>query len=589
MSEQATLDPSAPSATPVRPPTPVDRSASSLSGRQKAAVLLISLGAERAANVLKHLGEREVESLSAEMAALWRVRPETSAAVMREVEDRLSSNDAVGGGIGGPEFAREVLEQLVGTERADEIIGTVTAKPETRPFEFLRRTPPEQIHAFLKDESPQTIALVVASVHSTLAARVLAELQPELQADVALRIATMSETNPDVIRDIEQGLRLKLANVVGQEFAAAGGVDALAEILNRAGRSTERNVVGADQRVRPGPGRRDPAAPVHLRGPRHPGGPRPAARAARGRPEGAPARPARRRPARRREDPGQHVPARRRDAARGHGDVGPAAARRSSRRPRARSSPPCGASRTPARSSSAAAPKRKRRSCERLRPLRARSRWRPSSSPSRPARRRGARRSTPIREQAYEEGFAAGIAAGAEPRSTAPRPPSPRAAEQLQALRADAAASVEADAVDLALRIAEQAVGAAIAADPELVVEAVRGALRRLVERDRVLILVNPDDLELVRDARRAARGRAGRHRALRGAGRAPRAPAAAPSCARARARSTRRSRPSSPAPARCSSTSSPMAESLAEAPGRRRRAAPICIAATAASATSSG
>src|SRR5437763_11444753 len=83
--------------------------ASGLSGRQKAAVLLISLGAERAANVLKHLGEREVESLSAEMAALWRVRPGTSAAVMREVEERLAGNDALGGGMGGPDFAREVL------------------------------------------------------------------------------------------------------------------------------------------------------------------------------------------------------------------------------------------------------------------------------------------------------------------------------------------------------------------------------------------------------------------------------------------------------------------------------------------------
>jgi flagellar motor switch protein FliG len=245
MSEQATLDRERAERNAGPGPSPVDRSASSLSGRQKAAVLLISLGAERAANVLKHLGEREVESLSAEMAALWRVRPETSAAVMREVEDRLSSSDALGGGMGGPEFAREVLVQLVGAERAEEIIGTVTTKPETRPFEFLRRTPPEQVSAFLKDESPQTVALVVASVHSTLAARVLAELKPELQADVAMRIATMSETNPDVIRDIEQGLRLKLANVVGQEFAAAGGVDALAEILNRAGRSTERNVVGA--------------------------------------------------------------------------------------------------------------------------------------------------------------------------------------------------------------------------------------------------------------------------------------------------------------------------------------------------------
>jgi flagellar assembly protein FliH len=104
-----------------------------------------------------------------------------------------------------------------------------------------------------------------------------------------------------------------------------------------------------------------------------------------------------------------------------------------------------------------------------------------------------------IREQSYEEGFAAGIAHG-QSQLDGPAAALAGAAEQLQAMRADAAASVEADAVDLALRIAEQAIGAAIAADPELVVEAVRGALRRLVERDRVLILVNPDDLELVRD-----------------------------------------------------------------------------------------
>ena len=104
-----------------------------------------------------------------------------------------------------------------------------------------------------------------------------------------------------------------------------------------------------------------------------------------------------------------------------------------------------------------------------------------------------------VREQAFEEGFAAGVAQ-AQSQLDGPAAALAAAADQLQALRTDAAASVEADAVDLALRIAEQAVGAAIAADPELVVEAVRGALRRLVERDRVLILVNPDDLELVRD-----------------------------------------------------------------------------------------
>jgi flagellar motor switch protein FliG len=217
--------------------------ATALNGRQKAAVLLISLGTEKAASILKHLSEREVESLSAEVAALWRVRPETSAAVMDEVAARISERDAPG--VGGPEYAREVLEHLLGAERAEEIVGAMTVKAESRPFEFLRRTPPEQVSAFLKDESPQTIALVVASVHTSLAARILGELPAELQAEVALRIATMKETNPDVIRDIEQGLRHKLHNVVTQEFSTAGGVDALAEILNRAGRSTERNVVGA--------------------------------------------------------------------------------------------------------------------------------------------------------------------------------------------------------------------------------------------------------------------------------------------------------------------------------------------------------
>jgi flagellar assembly protein FliH len=104
-----------------------------------------------------------------------------------------------------------------------------------------------------------------------------------------------------------------------------------------------------------------------------------------------------------------------------------------------------------------------------------------------------------VREQAFEEGFSAGVAQ-AQSQLDGPAAALAAAADQLQALRTNAAASVEADAVDLALRIAEQAVGAALAVDPELVVEAVRGALRRLVERDRVLILVNPDDLELVRD-----------------------------------------------------------------------------------------
>jgi flagellar motor switch protein FliG len=214
-----------------------------LTGRQKAAVFLITIGSSRAADVLKFLSEREIEALSAEMASLWRVKAETADAVVQELAERFDSQNEFA--MGGPEFAREVLEHLLGATRAEEILGQITAQAELRPFDFLRRTPPEQIATFLADESPQTIALVVASLHTTLGAKVLACLPAESQANVAMRIAMMEDTNPGVVEDVERGLRLKLSNVLTQEFSQAGGVDSLAELLNRAGRSTERTVLEA--------------------------------------------------------------------------------------------------------------------------------------------------------------------------------------------------------------------------------------------------------------------------------------------------------------------------------------------------------
>jgi len=212
-----------------------------LTGRQKAAVFLITIGSQRAAGILKHLSEREIEALSAEMASLWRVDSDTAEGVVDELADRFEAANEFA--MGGPEFAREVLQNLLGDERADEIIGSIAASAELRPFDFLRRTPPDQIATFLSDEAPQTIALVVASLHATVGAKVLAGMPAELQSEVALRIATMDETNPGVVEDVERGLRLKLSNVLTQEFQSAGGVDSLAELLNRAGRSTERTVL----------------------------------------------------------------------------------------------------------------------------------------------------------------------------------------------------------------------------------------------------------------------------------------------------------------------------------------------------------
>jgi flagellar motor switch protein FliG len=144
---------------------------------------------------------------------------------------------------GGVEYARAVLERSLGPERANELIGRLSATIERRPFEFLRRSSPEQIFAFLRNEAPQTIAVVIANLHTTLAAEVLAQLEPEQQAEVALRVGTMTEISPDVTRDVESVLRQKLSNVVTHEYSSAGGVKSLADILNQSDRTTERNVL----------------------------------------------------------------------------------------------------------------------------------------------------------------------------------------------------------------------------------------------------------------------------------------------------------------------------------------------------------
>jgi flagellar motor switch protein FliG len=212
-----------------------------LKGRQKAAVLLIALGAQKAAEVLKHLSDREIEALSFEMSGLDEVPAEVGQLVLDELAQRVIASDAMGKG--GVEYAKSVLEQVFGPERAGEVLQVVKDAAEGRPFDFVRRTPAEQIAAFLVDETPQTIALVLANLHAGQGAKVLAELPVDLQPDVALRIALMGETSPSVVRDVAQGLRDKLSNVLEHEYSSVGGVETLAELLNHAGRSTERNVL----------------------------------------------------------------------------------------------------------------------------------------------------------------------------------------------------------------------------------------------------------------------------------------------------------------------------------------------------------
>ncbi len=201
----------------------------------------MALGPERAAEVFKHLHYDEIESLSLEMAKMQHVEPTVTTTVMEELAATVQAYDSLAAG--GVDYARDVLERAIGAERAAEIIGRLSSVIEMRPFEFLRRTAPEQIVAFLRNEAPQTISLVVANLHTTLAAQVLSNLPEEEQAEIALRIAQMGETSPEVVKQVEDVMRAKLATVVQNEYTTTGGVKSLAEILNHTDRPTERNVL----------------------------------------------------------------------------------------------------------------------------------------------------------------------------------------------------------------------------------------------------------------------------------------------------------------------------------------------------------
>ncbi|MBR5128302.1 MAG: flagellar motor switch protein FliG [Roseburia sp.] len=212
-----------------------------LTGVQKAAVLLITLGPERSADIFKHLKEEEIEELTLEIANTRSVSPEVKEEVLNEFyQVCLAQQYIAEGGIG---YAKQLLDKALGNEKAQEIISKLTASLQVRPFEFVRKTDPSQLLNFIQDEHPQTIAMILSYLTSAQSAMVLGALPPEKQADVAKRIAMMDRTSPDVIKEVERVLERRLASLVNQDYTIVGGVDAIVNILNTVDRATEKHIM----------------------------------------------------------------------------------------------------------------------------------------------------------------------------------------------------------------------------------------------------------------------------------------------------------------------------------------------------------
>ncbi|MDI3257224.1 MAG: flagellar motor switch protein FliG [Kyrpidia sp.] len=214
-----------------------------LTGKQKAAVLLITLGPETAAQVMKHLHDDEIEQLTLEMANVHKVDWRYKDVVLEEFHQVYKAKEYITKG--GIQYAKEVLEKALGQQRAMEILNRLTASLQVRPFDFARRADPTQILNFIQNEHPQTIALVLSYLEPEQGALILSALPPEFQVDVAQRLAVLQSTSPEVIDQVERALESKLSTLSVRDFTSGGGIDSLVKILNGVDRGTEKTILEA--------------------------------------------------------------------------------------------------------------------------------------------------------------------------------------------------------------------------------------------------------------------------------------------------------------------------------------------------------
>ena len=212
-----------------------------LDGVSKAAILLLALGQDDAALLLKALPAETVESVTRELASLGRIPPELSSAVVEEFYNlTIASQYASEGSL---DYAKSVLKNSLDPKLAERVLQQIQTQVQKKPFSFLQRAESENLRTFIQDEHPQTIALILCHLPHHKAAEILVGLPMQKQIEVIKRVANMEQTNPDVIKEVERGLESRLASMLVQSMEKAGGVPTVAEILNLADRATEKTIM----------------------------------------------------------------------------------------------------------------------------------------------------------------------------------------------------------------------------------------------------------------------------------------------------------------------------------------------------------
>ena len=214
-----------------------------ISGRRKAAALMISLGPELAAQVLKEMREDEVEAITREIVRMERLPAEMRDAILQNVYEDAMSRQFITAG--GSDFARDLLARTLGTQKAGELMTRATTARRDQPFSFMGQLDSTQLLPILEAEHPQTAAVVLANLPAELSGRLLSSMDFEMQADVASRIALMARISPETVKEVEAVLKKRVATLQTQGFRIAGGVEYLVKVLNAMDTRSERAIMEA--------------------------------------------------------------------------------------------------------------------------------------------------------------------------------------------------------------------------------------------------------------------------------------------------------------------------------------------------------
>lgn len=211
-----------------------------LSGKQKAAAIIISLGAEDASKIYKFLKEDEIENLTYEIARLRQLSPQLMEETLKDFYDICLTQKVITEG--GLEYAKNVLEKAFGIQAATNLLERATKTLRTKAFDFIRKADYKSLLTIIQNEHPQTIALILSYARADQASAIIAELPKEKRIDVVERIAKMDRTSPEIIKQVEDALEKKFNSIISVDFTEIGGVNYIADIMNNMDRGNEKYI-----------------------------------------------------------------------------------------------------------------------------------------------------------------------------------------------------------------------------------------------------------------------------------------------------------------------------------------------------------